>query len=85
MEDVEVALAALELANYRAERAQEELARAVISARQAGASWADVGRATGVARQSAHQKWGRASRGACGRRGCKCSDHGASECKCGHR
>jgi hypothetical protein len=35
------------------------LDRAVASARAAGASWADIGRATNMSRQAAQQRWGR--------------------------
>jgi hypothetical protein len=34
------------------------VADAVRAARDAGATWADVGRATGMTRQSAHERWG---------------------------
>lgn len=35
----------------------ERLDRAVAGARDGGASWADIGRAAGVARQTAHERW----------------------------
>jgi len=37
--------------------ASEALDRAVRSARAAGASWADIGRAVGITRQSAQARW----------------------------
>lgn len=38
--------------------AGRELDNAVAAARAAGASWADIGRAVGISRQSAHERWG---------------------------
>lgn len=38
--------------------ATERLTRAVHAARDAGASWTDIGRAVGITRQSAHERWG---------------------------
>lgn len=35
----------------------ERLDRAVAGARDGGASWTDIGRAAGVARQTAHERW----------------------------
>lgn len=35
------------------------LDRAVAAARNAGASWADIGRAVGISRQAAQQRWQR--------------------------
>jgi hypothetical protein len=35
------------------------LDRAVNSARAAGASWTDIGRAAGISRQSARERWSR--------------------------
>jgi hypothetical protein len=40
--------------------ATARLHAAVLAAREAGASWATIGRAAGVTRQSAHARWGRA-------------------------
>ncbi|MBO1269512.1 hypothetical protein [Arthrobacter cavernae] len=40
-------------------RALERLNQAVAAARTAGASWADIGRDTGMSRQSAHERWTR--------------------------
>lgn len=60
-----------ELAEYRARavvsveeaaaahgEASEQLDQAVARARDYGASWADIGRAVGITRQSAHERWG---------------------------
>jgi len=38
-------------------RAGQELTEAVTAARQAGVSWAEIGRAAGISRQSAHERW----------------------------
>jgi hypothetical protein len=37
--------------------ATEELTMAVNKARQAGASWSDIGEAAGMSRQAAHKRW----------------------------
>ena len=37
--------------------AKERLGAAVALARHSGASWADIGRSAGMARQSAQQRW----------------------------
>lgn len=47
-----VAVASLEY-----DQAGQRLTEAVVLARDAGASWADIGRAAGVSRQSAHERW----------------------------
>ena len=41
------------------EKARQRLDQAVREARAGGASWADIGRAAGMTRQSAHERWGR--------------------------
>jgi len=41
----------------RYDGAGRELDDAVRAARAAGASWADIGRAVGISRQSAHERW----------------------------
>lgn len=51
------ALSELEAAARAVERAQERLDRGVRAARKAGVSWAGVGSAVGVTRQSAHTRW----------------------------
>jgi hypothetical protein len=33
------------------------LGKTVAAAKSAGASWADIGRAVGISRQSAHERW----------------------------
>lgn len=40
-------------------RAEINLNAAVASARNAGASWGDIGAALGLSRQSCHQRWGK--------------------------
>lgn len=40
------------------ENARRRLDQAVREARVGGASWADIGRAAGMTRQSAHERWG---------------------------
>lgn len=42
--------------------AQARLTEAVRAAKTAGASWADIGSAVGVTRQSAHERWARPAR-----------------------
>jgi len=49
----------LELAAREADAARRRLNDAVAAARADGASWADIGRATGLTRQSAHERWSR--------------------------
>ena len=51
------ALVAVEAAAEAAAAAKERLAAAVALARHSGASWADIGRAAGMARQSAQGRW----------------------------
>jgi hypothetical protein len=41
------------------EEAQTRLSNAVAAARAAGASWESIGAASGMKRQSAHERWGR--------------------------
>lgn len=47
----------VELAAEEVARAQEVLTSAVRDARAEGASWADIGAAVGITRQSAHTRW----------------------------
>jgi hypothetical protein len=42
-----------------AQEARTRLDDAVAAARAAGASWAGIGEAAGISRQSAHERWGR--------------------------
>lgn len=58
-----VALDQLKDAARAAADTRRRLDDAVAAARAAGASWTDVGRATGMSRQSAHERWGRAGDG----------------------
>lgn len=47
----------VELAVIQVAQSERDLARAVVMARYAGLSWREIGEATGVSMQSAHQKW----------------------------
>ena len=38
-------------------QAGHRLDKTVAAAKAAGASWADIGRAVGISRQSAHERW----------------------------
>lgn len=51
------ALLGLEAAAREYNRAGQRLAKTVAAAKAAGASWADIGRAVGISRQSAHERW----------------------------
>mgnify|MGYP000890673426 CR=1 FL=1 len=64
--------------------AQLRLEDAVLAAREAGASWAQVGDATGMSRQAAHARWGHQPRGECRRTDCDCPHHLPHDCPCGH-
>lgn len=55
-------LYAVRLAADEVADAQARLTEAVRAAREAGASWTDIGRATGMSRQSAHERWAKAAR-----------------------
>lgn len=61
------ALHALEDAWADARRAADAVDRAVAAGRVAGLSWADVGRATGMTRQSARERWLPEGQCACGK------------------
>lgn len=50
-------LTAVRLEAQALEAAQVRLNAAVSAARQSGASWADIGAAVGITRQSAHERW----------------------------
>lgn len=52
------ALRSIREAAQAVSEAQRELDLAVRHGRDTGASWEEIGRATGMARQSAHQRWG---------------------------
>jgi hypothetical protein len=47
----------LELEEQLALEARAEIAAAVKDARDAGATWAEIGQAAGMAAQSAHERW----------------------------
>lgn len=51
---------AIEVAAEAVAEAQKELTDAVRSAREHGASWEAIGRAAGMTRQSAHERWAKA-------------------------
>lgn len=53
------AVSDVETAATRAREALEQLDDAVSSARASGASWTDIGKAAGIARQSARERWSR--------------------------
>ncbi|MFF0249908.1 hypothetical protein [Streptosporangium sandarakinum] len=53
-------LRALRQAAAAAQSAQEHLEAAVRAARADGRSWADIGAAAGITRQSAHERWAKA-------------------------
>lgn len=66
-------------------RSEARLGKAVVAAREAGATWAQIGEAVGMSRQSAHERWGHAPRSSgCQRLDCDCPEHRLSECPCGH-
>lgn len=52
-------LRALRQAAAAARIAQEHLEAAVCAARDDGRSWADIGSAVGITRQTAHERWGK--------------------------
>lgn len=51
------ALLGLEAAAREYNQAGHRLAKTVAAAKASGASWADIGRAVGISRQSAHERW----------------------------
>jgi len=53
-----MAVAAVAEAAAGVERAQALLEATVVLAREAGATWAQIGDAAGMSRQSAHERWG---------------------------
>jgi len=64
--------------------AHARLDQAVAEARASGATWSQIGDATGMSRQSAHERWGHLPRAGCQRPGCGCSEHLPKDCRCGH-
>ncbi len=81
---VDTALRSLERSSADLRSAQRRLEDAVLAARDAGASWAQIGDAAGMSRQAAHERWGHQPRGGCGRSGCDCPHHLPHDCPCGH-
>jgi len=80
----DAALSGLSNASASLRQTENDLDAAVTSAREAGLSWAQIGSALGVSRQSAHERWGHLARGGCQRRDCDCPSHNPSQCPCGH-
>ncbi len=77
-------LGALAQASATLRQAEASLDDTVTAAREAGITWAQIGAALGMTRQSAHERWGHLARGGCQRRDCDCPSHDASRCPCGH-
>lgn len=79
-----MAVAAVAEAAAGVERAQALLETTVVLAREAGATWAQIGDAAGMSRQSAHERWGCIPRRGCPRTDCGRPDHAVDACDCGH-
>lgn len=84
MMDRDEAVDSVERATGDLRSAQEALERSIVMARGAGATWSQIGDATGMSRQSAHERWGHIPRAGCQREGCACPDHAPNQCGCGH-
>lgn len=80
----EKALSKLSAASTELRQAEHALDTAVAGAREAGLSWAQIGAALGISRQSAHERWGHLARAGCQRRDCDCPSHSPTLCPCGH-
>lgn len=80
----ESALSELSLASLTLQQAESHVDAAVVRAREAGLSWAQIGATLGISRQSAHERWGHLARAGCQRRDCDCPSHSATQCPCGH-
>ncbi|GAB2494794.1 hypothetical protein GCM10027030_30230 [Luteococcus sediminum] len=63
-------------------QAQDRLDAAVAAARIAGASWAAIGEATGMTRQSAHERWGHVGCKGQVQADCECHAWGSEGCLC---
>lgn len=81
---LDAALQALEHSEAEVRFAQRRLEDAVLAARAAGASWAQIGDTIGISRQAAHERWGHQPRGGCRRADCDCPHHLPHDCPCGH-
>lgn len=81
---LDAALEALGRSCTEVRAATQRLEDAVLAARSAGATWAQIGDAAGVTRQAAHERWGHQPRGECRRAGCDCPHHLPHDCPCGH-
>lgn len=69
----------------RVRASESRLDETVAAARAAGATWMQIGEATGMSRQSAHERWGHIARaGGCRRTDCDCPEHQTDGCLCGH-
>jgi hypothetical protein len=54
---LDAAVAGVKAAAHEYAQAGNRLDKTVTAAKAAGASWADIGRAVGISRQSAHERW----------------------------
>lgn len=82
---LKAALKATSRAVDRVRTSEERLNDAVAMARAAGATWMQIGGATGMSRQAAHERWGHLVRpGGCRRADCDCPEHQVDGCLCGH-
>jgi len=81
---LETSLTGLSEACRAVHEAQDGLDAAVLAARSAGATWMQIGVATAMSRQAAHERWGHLARGGCQRASCDCPSHAAEGCPCGH-
>lgn len=79
-----MAVAAVAEAAAAVKQAQTLLEATVVSARSAGATWAQIGESTGMSRQAAHERWGCIPCRGCPRVDCGCEVHAVDPCDCGH-
>lgn len=83
--EIDVVLNATARAAASVRRSELRLDQAVAEARAAGATWMQIGAATGMSRQAAHERWGHIPRpGGCRRPDCDCPEHQTHDCLCGH-
>jgi hypothetical protein len=83
--EIDIALKIANRAAAAVRRSEARLDEAVAEARQAGATWTQIGMAVGISRQAAHERWGHMPRPeVCQRTDCDCPDHRAASCPCGH-
>jgi len=81
---LETSLRALSDACRAVHEAEDQLDAAVRAARSNGATWMQIGAATNMSRQAAHERWGHQARGGCQKASCDCPSHAADGCPCGH-